>query len=304
MNLSRDSILALQRHFLGALSGPARTWLEPLPSSPLVFVGDAIRTEHGEPLLDFGCVASPGEEHRLLRVCNRGSEDLEVRMHEPPPWLSAGWLESDGDRVLLRSGHPGATAELIVPHDAEREFRGALRFEVGNEVFELSVSMSARRFHPHAELDFNGSPQPTPFDFGCHDRPYRLSIANATSVPLVVTFSDLPHWLEFEVDGRPRGGPIDGPFFERTAPFSVTLRPRHLGRQAGTLRLCTNDPRPEMREIDLQLTSSLIAERRRIDVHPQPLSARRRGILRPETLIGILGFLFLLLLLVLARGLS
>src|SRR5438552_18899344 len=91
------------------------------------------------------------------------------------------------------------------------------------------------------------------------DEPYVVTIGNRTSIPLVVTFADLPDWLTFHVDGRGRDGPIDGPFFERTAPFAVHLRPQHLGNHRGTLRLRTNDPRPEMRYIELHLTACVAA---------------------------------------------
>jgi hypothetical protein len=258
MTLSRDSIFALQRHFLGALSAPSRTWLEPLPSQPLVFIGDALRAHSDGSAVDFGSVSSPGEERRLVRVCNRGAEQADVRLDEPPAWLIATWIERDGDTASLASGE-SATLELIVPHDAEREFRGTLRFHIAGRIEELRVQMTARRWHPVAQFDFNGSPVPARFDFGVDDRPYALSVANATSIPLVVTFADLPDWLTFEAGGRRRSGPAEGAFFERAAPFAVQLRPHKLGVHAGVLRLRTNDPRPELQAIELQFAACVVA---------------------------------------------
>jgi hypothetical protein len=258
MTLSRDSIFALQRHFLGALSAPSRTWLEPLPSQPLVFIGDAMRTHSDGSAVDFGSVSSPGEERRLVRVCNRGAEQADVRLDEPPAWLIATWLERDGDTASLASGE-SATLELIVPHDAEREFRGTLRFHIADRIEELCVRMTARRWHPVAQFDFNGSPAPARFDFGVEDRPYALSVANATSIPLVVTFADLPDWLTFEAGGQSRSGPVEGAFFERAAPFAVQLRPHKLGVHTGVLRVRTNDPRPELQAIELQFAACVIA---------------------------------------------
>lgn len=258
MTLSRDSIFALQRHFLGALSAPSRTWLEPLPSQPLVFIGDAMRSHSDGCVVDFGSVSSPGEERRLVRVCNRGAEQADVRLDEPPAWLIATWLERDGDTASLASGQ-SATLELIVPHDAEREFRGSLRFHIADRVEELRVQMTARSWHPAARFDFNGSPVPARFDFGAGDQPYALSIANATSIPLVVTFADLPDWLTFKAGGQSRSGPAEGAFFERAAPFAVQLRAHKLGVHTGVLRVRTNDPRPELQALELQFAACVVA---------------------------------------------
>jgi hypothetical protein len=258
MTLSRDSIFALQRHFLGALSAPSRTWLEPLPSQPLVFIGDAMRSHSDGCVVDFGSVSSPGEERRLVRVCNRGAEQADVRLDEPPAWLIATWLERDGDTASLASGE-SATLELIVPHDAEREFRGTLRFHVADRSEELRVQMTARRWHPVARFDFNGLLVPARFDFAAGDQPYALSVANATSIPLVVTFADLPDWLTFEAGGQSRSGPAEGAFFERAAPFAVQLRAHKLGVHEGVLRIRTNDPRPELQAFELQFAACVVA---------------------------------------------
>jgi len=275
MNLSRDSILALQRHFLGVLSAPTRIWLEPLPAQPLVFSAVALRSHGDSCVVDFGSVSSPGEERQLVRVGNRGVERVDVRVGEPPAWLIARWVDADGDTVSLASGER-ATLELILPHDAEREYAGAIRFHVADRVEELGVRMIARRTHPIAEIDFNGSPAPHPFDFGTGDGPYVLTITNRTSIPLVVTFADLPDWLTFHVDGRGRNGPILGPFFERTAPFAVHLRPQHLGIHRGVLRIRTNDPRPAMRNLELHFAACVVASKPCLRVTP-PQRVRLRA---------------------------
>jgi len=119
--------------------------------------------------------------------------------------------------------------------------------------------MTARRTHPIAHFDFNGASAARRFDFGSSDGPYSLSITNKTSVPLIVRFSDLPDWLTFEVDGRRRGGPIDGPFFERAAPFTIRLRPQHVGPHDGVLRVHTNDPRPELQHFELHFAAFVLA---------------------------------------------
>lgn len=269
MNLSRDSILALQRHFLGALSVPSRTWLEPLPIQPLVFAGTAIRSEHDGCVIDFGSVSSPGEERSLVHVGSRGSERVDVRLGDLPAWLMASWVDGAGDTVSLATGE-SASLELIIPHDGEREFAGALRFHVGDREEGLGVRMVARRTHPIAEIDFNGTPAPRPFDFGTDDGPYVLTIANRTSIPLAVSFADLPDWLTFHVEGRSRGGPVSGPFFERAAPFAVELRPQHLGLHRGMLRMRTNDPRPEMRDIELHFAACVVAAKPCLRAAPPP----------------------------------
>jgi hypothetical protein len=207
---------------------------------------------------------------------NRGMKRVDVRLTDLPLWLAARWLGVPGDTVSLASGEAGATLEVRVSHDSEGDFRGVLGFAVADRVVELSVRMTARRSDPVAHFSFNGAVMPAPFDFGDDGRPYELSIANATSVPLVVTFSDLPPFLAFEVDGRHRNGPIDGPFFERIAPFVVSLRPRLFGSHDGSLRLRTNDPRPQWQDIELQFTSSFVAVKPFVHVAP-PRRTRMRA---------------------------
>jgi hypothetical protein len=294
MNLSRDSVLALQRHFLGALRAPARTWLEPVLSPRLVFLGGAIRSG----VLDLGSVSSPGAERTRIRVCNRGAEQIDVRLSDAPAWLTARWISAEGDTVHIDGGGPGAVLELLVVHDTEQEFHGALQFTFANHIEELPVHMLARRSHPIAQFDFNGSPEPRPFDFGGGEQAYGLSVVNASSIPLVVTIADLPAGLTFEVDGRHRNGPIAGPFFERTAPFAVKLRLQLFGGSGGVVRLHTNDPRPEMQDIALRFTASNVSPEARV-----PLSLpRTTSPVRPEVMLVLIALLFFTLLFVIARG--
>jgi len=257
MNLSRESILALERHFVGALTAPSRTWLEPLPVQLLAFACEAIRFDGDATTIDLGTVSSPGEERRIVHVCNRSAEDVEITL-EPPAWLLASWIDRDEETIALAPGDVAAL-ELILPHDAEREYRGALQFRIGERIDSLDVRMIARRTHPIAQFDFNGAEKARRFDFGSGDGPYVLSIANKTSVPLIVRFADLPDWLTFEVDGRRRSGPIDGPFFERAAPFTIRLRPQHVGRHDGVMRVQTNDPRPELQNLELHFAAFVLA---------------------------------------------
>jgi hypothetical protein len=265
MNLARDSILALQRHFLGALSTPAHAWLVPLPAPRLAFAGSAVRTTSEGCVLDFDTVELPAEAQYRLRISNPGAEGLLVRLAERPPWLSARFAEADVDVVVLGAGDPGATIELTIVCDEERELTGALRFVVDSSdtrrTEELPVRMTARRTHPVAELEFNGGSEPHTYDFGSSDEPYHLSVANRSSVPLVVAFSDLPAWLTFEVDGVCRSGPAGGRFFERTAPFTATIKPHLLGRHYGAIRIATNDPRPELRTIELRFSACMMASK-------------------------------------------
>lgn len=244
MNVSRDSVLALQRHFLGALCAPARTWLEPLPAPRLAFAGSALRRAGNDCVLDFGVVETPCEERQVVRVFEPGAEWVDVRLDAAPPWLEAQWLDR-------------STLELRVAHDGESELRGALRFVTGARVEELGVQMTARRAHPAARFDFNGSAVPLPFDFGSDGHAYALSVANEASAPLVVRFADLPGWLALEVDGHRCDGPMPGVFFERTAPFVASLRPQAAGRHEGALRMQTNDVRPEMQELELRFSGCI-----------------------------------------------
>ena len=151
--------------------------------------------------------------------------------------------------------------ELVALHDGESELRGYIRFLVddgGTSRFEeLMVRLTTRRAFPIAEIDFNGSPVPRRFDLGNGSRPYKLAVANHSSVPLVVRFADLPPWLTFEVNGRSRKGPLPGLFFERSAPFAVQLRAHAGGKHDGVVRIETNDPRPQFHAIALRLSACI-----------------------------------------------
>lgn len=259
MNVSREAMLALERHFVGALSAPVRTWLEPVPASQLAFAGSVTRSQAGECVADFGTVESPGRESRLVRVMNRGAHTVQVNIGECPRWLAVRWRDADDDIVPIVAGTAGATLELTAAHDSEDEFQGRIRFLVSDEgmprIDELLVRMTTRRAYPIAQFDFNGSPVPRPFDLGNGARPYRLTVSNNSSVPLIVRVSDLPEWLTFEVGGQRRNGPLAGAFFERRAPFTIQLWARAVGPQQGVIRLETNDPRPRCRSIVLQLSA-------------------------------------------------
>lgn len=294
MNLSRDSVLALQRHFLGALRAPARTWLEPVPSSRLVFFGNAIRSG----ILDLGSVSSPGAEHSRVRVCNRGTQPIDVRLTDAPAWLTARWAQAASDTVPVGGDGRGAVLDVLVVHDTEQEFQGVLQFTAGDRLEELPVRMTARRSHAIAQFDFNGSPVPRPFDFHGSEQAYQLSVANASSIPLVVTIAHLPAGLTFEVDGRHRNGPIDGPFFARAAPFTVKLRSQLFsGKGGGVVHLLTNDPRPEMQDIALRFTASNVSAGNR-----SPLSLPATARVKPGPMITLIAILFFTLLFVIVRG--
>lgn len=269
MNLTRDSVFALQRHYLGALSTPARTWLEPLPATRLAFAGSAIRADREGCILDFGTVDSADGERRTLRAFRPGDRPAAVRVDDAPEWLRADWCDGDA----------GAMLAVQILGDAEGERSGALtlwvRDELGARLETLRVRIAIRPRHPFATIVFNGSTQPHPHDFGADGRDYTIAVANRTSVPLVVTLADLPEWLELVVDGCSRRGPLAGPFFERTAPFRVVLRPRLLGRQSGSLRMRTNDPRPQLRDIELQFAASVAPVRPHVSAFgPPPLAIR------------------------------
>lgn len=263
MSLSRETMLALERHFVGALSAPARTWLEPVPASQLAFAGSAVRGSDGGCAIDFGTVDSPGCDARRVRVLNRGRESVDVTIGNRPSWLTVRWRDAERDAVTIAAGRAGETIELTAVHDAEKRFDGCIRFLVDERgtprIEELPVRMTTRRAYPIAHLDFNGSPVPRPFDLGNGVRPYRLAVTNSSSVPLVVRFADLPPWLVFEAGGQRRNGPLAGLFFERRAPFIIHLWARVAGRHQGVLRIETNDPRPQYRAIALQLSATVDA---------------------------------------------
>ena len=269
MNVSPDSVRALERHFVGALSSPSRLWLDPLPLSHVVVSGgEALRSDGDACSIDFGVVESPGTERQVVRISNAWPELVEMKLGDAPPWLAARWLYVAGDTVRVDAGG-AAELELSAAHDALKQtgFDGAVQLFVGGEREVMRARMIARRTHPLGAFDFHGSPQPRGFDFGLVDpllpatASYDLSFDSLTSVPLIVAFSDLPAWLTFEVDGRRRGGPAPGRFFERAAPFKATIRPHcaaeWIGAHDGVLHLETNDPRAELRALDLRFSVHL-----------------------------------------------
>ncbi|MGZ5444193.1 MAG: hypothetical protein ACXW31_10110 [Thermoanaerobaculia bacterium] len=269
MNFSRDAVLALQRHYLGALSTPARTWLEPLPPAHLAFAGSAIRSDREGCVLDFGTVDTSEGERRTIRVFRPGDRPAAIRVDEVPAWLRADWCD----------GAAGAALAVQIVDDAEGERAGTVtlwvRDDLGARLETLRVRIAVRPRNPVATIIFNGSTTPHAHDFGTDGGDYTIAVANRTSVPLVVRLADLPDWLELVVDGCSRRGPVAGVFFERTAPFRVVLRPRLLGRQSGSLRMQTNDPRPELCDIELHFTACVAPVRPHVRaLGPPPLAIR------------------------------
>jgi hypothetical protein len=130
MNLSRASVLALQRHFVGALSTPSRTWLEPLPAPRLAFVGSVVRRGRDGCVLDLGTTGSPGDERHAVRISHRGAERLQVRLAAIPPWLHAQWQDAESDTVTLELGQPAATLALAAGNENDGDFQGSLQFVV------------------------------------------------------------------------------------------------------------------------------------------------------------------------------
>lgn len=266
MNATRDSVLALQRHYLGALSTPARTWLEPLPATRLAFAGSAIRADREGCVIDFGTVDASDAERRTVRVFQPGDHPVAIRVDEVPDWLRTKWTEAGGVLAVRVTG------------DVEGERSGAIalwaRDEHGPRREFLRVRIHVRPRHPLADIAFHGSPTPRPYDFGAGGGAYTIAVENRAAAPLTAAFADLPEWMEFEVDGCSRRGPLAGRFFERTAPFRVTLRPRLLGRRTGSLRMQTNDVRPELRDVELQFAACVTPARPHLRViAPPPFEA-------------------------------
>lgn len=276
MKLSQESLLGLKRHFLGALSEPSPVWIVPAPGPSLLLASDdVLKRSAGACVVDFGRVESPGEERRKLRVINLEQEPLLLRLRNPNDWLLATWQSNSGNANTLHLAPGGAELHLVVAHDFLQETELAGRVELLAETLagsslssELLVRFTAVRPHPVGRYDFQGSTEPRPHDFGLLDPAasdpeaaacYSLSFDNLTAVPLEVSFSDLPAWLVFEVDGHQRRGPAAGRFFERRAPFRAVIRPvrssRFAGPQSGRLRMVTNDARRELQQMDLALSA-------------------------------------------------
>jgi len=274
MNISPDSVRALERHFVGTLSLPSRLWLDSVPLSHVVVTGSAALRGAGDGCaLDLGTVESPGAERQVVRIAGARPEVVEMKLGGVPPWLTARWLQAVGDAIRVES-RAGAELELTATHDVlkQTDFAGVVGISIcdaaGDEWHEeLPVLMTARRTQPLGEFNFHGSPQPRGFDFGTVDpldpaiSSYELSFDSLASVPLAVAFADLPAWLTFEVDTHRRVGPAPGRFFERDAPFKVSIRPRQttdlMGAHRGSLHVNTNDPRPALRSIDIRFAVRL-----------------------------------------------
>lgn len=283
MKLSEESFVGLKRHFLGALTEPSRLWIVPSPGPRLLFTARGVlQRREGGCTADFGTVNSPGQETRTLRVSNLGAETITVALQRLPSWLDAHWVQPGGGEIVhLTPGEEGAELALTVEHDFLKDtiLRGSITFLSrdlsGNQCSEeIPVRMATRRALPVGLYDFHGSPEPHPHDFGVLDPTtsgpeslvsFTLSIQSLTSIPLVVSFADLPAWLSFEVDGYQRRGPSRGRFFERAAPFTVEIRPirtpQFLGSRQDRLCLWTNDARPEFQMVDLQFSAKIESAR-------------------------------------------
>ena len=257
MSFSVTSALALQRHYVGALSKPATTWLEPAPAAQLAFAGDALRIDQEGCVLDFGTVDAPRGQWRSVRVFVPGTMPVSMRVSEAPPWVAT---EVDGGRLIAR-----------ITDDWEGERVGTIalwtRDGYGARLEKLRVRIDAQPRQPMAGISFNGGAAPAPFVFE-DGATYTLAVTNRNSVPLVVTLFDLPEWLELDVDGCTRGGPLEGPFFERKAPFTLSLRPRLLGRHEGALRMRTNDRQRELQDVLLPFSAEVVPLRPHVRAVP------------------------------------
>lgn len=264
MNLSRESALALQRHYVGALSQSATTWLESLPVNRVAFAGRAIRADGECCVLDFGVVDTPKGEQRAVRVFQPGTQPLSIGVSEAPAWIVAEW----SNEIL--------TVQIADDHEGERSDDLTLRIrdERGARFEKLRVRILARPRQPFADITFNGEPAAEPFGFDGDRGVYAIAVANRNSVPLVVTFADLPEWLELTVDGCGRRGPIEGVFFERKAPFVAYFYPRLLGRHGGSVRMQTNDRRQELQDVLLRFSADIAPLHPHVRaVPPAPLAA-------------------------------
>lgn len=89
----------------------------------------------------------------------------------------------------------------------------------------------------------------------CH-----LSARSLTKSQVHVTMSDLPSWLQFEVDGFARRGPIPGRFFEKETPIEAVIRPiassSFLGHQQAELSIRTTDFREEYKTLTLGVSAT------------------------------------------------
>ncbi|HEY6141053.1 MAG TPA: hypothetical protein VI670_25125 [Thermoanaerobaculia bacterium] len=261
MTFDADSIFRLKRHFIGALSVAWRVRLDAAPSPRVLLTsgGGVLRGIASGCAVDFGTAASPGRERRTLRLAGLDSNVEAVAVAETPPWLVATWSASTSE------------VELVAEHDAAvvTNLRGDLRFLLtlaGGQTREekLAVRLIARPTQALGRYNFYGHPRPQPVDFGVVDPADAAAVREIvveplTSVPLIVSFHDLPAWLTFACDGEERRGPIAGRFFERPAPFRAALRPiasrPTLGPQRGAMRIRTNDGDPFFHDVALELSA-------------------------------------------------
>lgn len=287
MRLSQETFLDLKRHFLGALSEPSSLWVVPVPGPRLLLASrDALRGNLDGCALDFGTAESPGETRRTLRVANLGPETLIVKLGSSPSWLQAHWRDGAGNAVHLAGAD--AELELVATYDAVEEtlMTGAIELKVESlagesRVTAIQVRLTARPSQPVGVFSFHGSPEPGPVNFGVLDiaasgpevlDSCTLSFGNRATVPLKVSFFDLPAWLVFEVDGYQRRGPATGRFFERDAPFQVDLRPVRaahlLGAQKSCLTLRTNDSCPDYQQVKLDFSAQIVSSKPYLEVIP------------------------------------
>ncbi len=276
MDLSAESWSGLKRHFLGALTQPSTCRVVPVPGPRFLLTSDG--PLQGVPqgcLVDLGEVEPLGKGRRTVRVVNLGSETLTARIRNTVPWLEARWSHGRSDSMHV--GEDGAELELIGLHDSLEEKPLASSFQLLLETLtgertssEILVRLASRRSYAHGRYDFDGTADPHPCDFGALDlsaedlerpRSCRISFQDVTKEPLRVCFSNLPGWLVFEVDGFQRKGPVDGRFFERTAPFEVEIRPvlspESIGHRLDYLLLQTNDGRPSFKEMLLEFSAEI-----------------------------------------------
>lgn len=265
MTLTRDSVLALQRHYLGALSRPARTWLEPLPAARLAYGGPAVRMEGDACVVDFGVVAEARGAERFVRVFRPGGREPDIRVAEVPEGVEAEWV---------RRGDGAIRLAIRLTADVDGTLSSSMTLLVREGSSERAESLSLRvvrqQVEPVAAILFNGASAPQPFEFDDERPAYVLSVANRGTERLITTLADLPEWLEVEVDGVRRSGPMPGDFFERAAPFEMTLRPRYVGAHRGSVALRTNDLRPELRNVHLPLSSRFAPLRPHVRALPPP----------------------------------
>lgn len=281
MQLSEESLRGMERHFVGTLRVPPRRRIAPAAGPRLLWSGagtGAARARGGDCAVDFGTAESPGTERREVAVATLGAEPLTLEIVATPPWLEADWGEGRL-RAHLRCGGPAAVLALVARHDVLT----ATTFEDGvqllartmageEETAEIAVRLVARRDLPRGQYDFDGAMLPYPYNFGVISStgegvtPCVFSFASIAPPPLVVTFSDLPDWLIFKVDGHERQGPVSGPFFQRTAPFAVEIRPRWPGPapertelRTDMVHLTTNDGRPAFQQLELEFSGEFAA---------------------------------------------